>query len=172
MAPIRFAAYVPLAVLAPLSAWLEPHREEGSLGDALSVSTRARLVSSLLYNRAGAVVTIQAGPALDELVPEPIGRKAPVTVRVTYLYYCSIPIVRALACKSISELAGALPDRSQGLRRLGAAPDARTTRQKRLASFLALAEDPKTLARLDAAGARFAVLNAETTLPNQGAGYY
>jgi hypothetical protein len=172
MGAIRFAAYVPLAVLAPLSAWLEPSRSEGSLGDALSVSSKARLVSSLLYNRAGAVITLQAGPLKDDFVPEPVGRKAPVTVRVTYLYYCSIPIVRALACKSLVDLAGSIPAGSGSLKWLGTARDARTTAQKRLASFLALAEDPKLLASLDASGARFAVLTAETTLPNQGASYY
>ena len=172
MAPIRFAAYVPLAVLAPVSAWLEPQRHEGSLGDALAVSSRARLVSSLLYNRAGAVVTLQAGPAVDELVPEPIGRKAAVTVRVTYLYYCSIPVVRVFACKSLKDLAGGIPSASQGLFWSGASHDVRTAEQKRLASILWYAEDPKLLARLDAADARFVVLTGETTLPNQGAAYY
>jgi TadE-like protein len=172
MAPVRFAAYMPLAVLAPLADWLEPPKHEGSLGDALSISTRARLVTALLYNRAGAVVTIQAGPAQDDLAVEPIGRKAPVTVRVTYLYYCSIPVVRTLACKSLAELVGTTPMGMMGLHWLAAPRDTRTVAQKRLASFLSLAEDPKLLARLDAAGARFAVLTAETTLPNQGAAYY
>ena len=172
MAPIRFAAYMPLAVLAPLSAWLDGRKQEGSLGDALAVSTQARLVAALLYNRAGAVVTIQAGPALDELAPEPIGSKAPVTVRVTYLYYCSIPVVRVLACKSLTDLAGSVPASLTGPRWFGAPHDTRTAAQRRLASFLALAEDPKLLARLDATGARFVVLTAETTLPNQGAAYY
>jgi hypothetical protein len=165
MSPIRFAAYTPLAILAPLSAWLEPRRPEESLGDALATGTKARLAAALLYNRVGTVVTIQAGPGLDDLAVEPIGRKAPVTVRVTYLYYCSIPVVRAFACKSLAELRGWDPVGS-------AAPDARTPSQKRLASFLKLVEEPELLAHLDADGARFAVLTAETTLPNQGAAYY
>jgi hypothetical protein len=37
---------------------------------------------------------------------------------------------------------------------------------------LTLAEEPELLAHLDAEGARFAVLTAEATLPNQGAAYY
>ena len=172
MAPIRFAAYVPLAVLAPSPAWLEPQLTEGNLGDALAVSTRARLVEALFYNRAGAAVTLQGGPASDALVTEPIARKAPVTVRVTYLYYCSIPIVRMLACKSLKDLIGELPGDAQvGFARDGSR-DLRTNAQRRLASILSLVEDPKQLSRLGGPGARFAVVTGETTLPNQGADYY
>jgi hypothetical protein len=172
MAPIRFAAYVPLAVLAPLEAWLEPKRQDGSLGDALAARTQARLGAALFYNRAGAVVTIQAAPGSDELTPEPIARKAPVTVRVTYLYYCSIPVVRVLGCKTLTELIGTPSADVLGLELFGVPREKKTTAQRRLAAVLALAEDSKTLARLDAAGARFAVLTGETTLPNQGAAYY
>ncbi|HKO48577.1 MAG TPA: TadE family protein [Polyangiaceae bacterium] len=172
IAPIRLAAYMPLSVLAPPAAWLEPRGQQGSLGDALAVGMHSRAVAALPYNRAGAVVTLQAGPLVDELAPEPIGRKAPVTVRVTYLYYCSIPVVRAFGCKSIEELTGEKPSAPAGPFALTEHGSARTPPQKRLATILALAEDPMSLARLDVAGARFVVLTAETTLPNQGAGYY
>jgi hypothetical protein len=174
MAPIRFAAYVPLSVLAPPAAWLEPRIQEGSIGDALAVGMRSRAVAALSYNRVGAVVTLHGGPLVDELAPEPIGRKAAVTVRVTYLYYCSIPIVRAFGCKSIGDLTGEkarAPLGSFGLKEPGSSPS-RSPAQKRFGAMLALAEEPQSLARLDAAGARFVVLTAETTLPNQGAAYY
>jgi len=172
MAPIRSAAYMPLTVLAPPTAWLEPRGQAGSLGDALAVGMRSRVVAALEYNRAGAVVTLQAGPLVDELAPEPIGRKAAVTVRVTYLYYCSIPIVRALGCKSIRDLTGEMPGAAPALFGSNGSVSARTPDQKRLAAVLSLAEEPQSLARLDAEGARFVALTAETTLPNQGADYY
>ena len=172
MAPIRLAAYMPLSVLAPPAAWLERRGQAGSLGDALVVGVRSRALAALGYNRAGAVVTLQAGQNADELASEPIGRKAAVTVRVTYLYYCSIPVVRVFGCKSIGELTGETPSAALGRFGPTAAGNARTSTQRRLATTLALAEDPKSLARLDVAGARFVVLTAEATLPNQGAGYY
>jgi hypothetical protein len=155
MRPIRNAAYQPLLALAPR---LSGRPAGQSLADGLG----GQLVRALAYTRGAAVVTVQATPGSDELA-EKVEPKATVTVRVTYFYQCSVPVVRALVCRSLARL---LEESLEG-------PDDEGS----VGRFLDLkqrfdqAEDPRGLRAL-AGDAFFTVLEAETTLPNQGAAYY
>lgn len=159
MRPIRNAAYVPLITLAPQSLGAT---SDQSLGSALRGDFASRWLDSLLYTRSAAVITVNQGPGSAALVMEPVGRDAPVTVRVTYFYRCSVPIVRALVCRSLERLLG----------RDAPVPSERAWEKwASLEHRFELAEDPGRLRDL-ARHAYFKVLEAEATLPNQGAGYY
>jgi hypothetical protein len=100
MRPIRNAAYQPLLTLAPR---LEGRPAGQSLADGLPDGLAGQLVRALAYTRGAAVVTLQAASGSDELA-EKIEPKATVTVRVTYFYQCSVPVVRALVCRSLARL--------------------------------------------------------------------
>ncbi len=157
MRPIRNAAYQPLLTLAP--------RLDGggqSLAQGLPGGFAERLGSALAYTRAAAVVTVQAAPGSAELADH-VEPSATVTVRVTYFYQCSVPVVRALVCRSLARLL------KEGLEAFDGGTKA--GRLRRIKDRFDQAEDPRGLGAL-AGDEYFTVLEAETTLPNQGAGYY
>jgi TadE-like protein len=142
---IRTAAYLPLAVLAPSPA-LFGERLGLSLDD---LGNGVRFVlGMLLYNRGAAIVTLREAPG-SEVVPMSVPSDGEVTAHVTYLYYCAMPFADRFLCDSPAELA--LENIGDELRR---------------------AESPELLIPLALGGARFRVLSAEATLPNQGACYY
>jgi hypothetical protein len=159
MRPIRNAAYLPLLSLAPRSF---DAADDQSLASGLRSDFASQLVDSLVYTRAASVVTVNQGPSSAVLVAEPVGRDAPVTVRVTYFYRCSVPIVRSLVCRSLRRLLA-------GDARLSSEHAAR--KWESLEQRFELAEAPGRLDDL-ARGAFFKVIEAEATLPNQGAAYY
>ena len=159
MRPIRNAAYLPLISLAPRSF---DATDDRSLASGLRSDFASQLIDSLLYTRAASVVTINQGPGSAALVAEPVGRDAPVTVRVTYFYRCSVPIVRSLVCRSLSRLLEGDAELSS---------ERAAEKWESLEQRFKLAEDPGRLRDL-ARGAFFKVLEAEATLPNQGAAYY
>lgn len=159
-ARIRSAAYVPLSVLAPAPEQLDglafgssvhPSRAETSLSDALGKSPLARIASGFFaYARAAAAITFPVAPGstgIRQLARTTFADDEPVTVRVTFLYFCGVPIVRAWICDPAAELA-----------------DRGASRE------LAHAEQPLSLELLGP-GQTFAVLSAEATLPNHGAAY-
>jgi hypothetical protein len=151
MVPIRTGAYSPLLVLAPNEAAVGTMAED-SLGSSLPGSFASRIGFSLAYTRAASVVTLHTRSGTDDLAREPIDGKAPVTLRVSYLYHCGVPLVRALICRTFASLLG--------------------TSDSPLSARIALSEAPGEIARLASPDARFFVLSGEATLPNQGAGYY
>ncbi len=115
---------------------------------------------SLLSTSSVAAVTFPASPGADELQTKQVALGNELTVRVTYLFTCAIPVVSALLCDSliqrrISQLTAKLgfgkPDRSfeQGQKELAHAP-------------FALGQ-----ALLWAKGTRVRMLRAEATLPTQ-----
>jgi hypothetical protein len=159
MRPIRNAAYLGLISLAPSSFDATSDR---SLASALRSDFAEQLIQSLAYTRAASVVTIQQGPGSAALVAEPVGRDAPVTVRVTYFYRCSVPIVRSLVCRSLQRLLDGGDQQSN---------DRAAQKWEGLKYRYQLAETPGRLDDL-AKNAFFRVLEAEATLPNQGAAYY
>jgi hypothetical protein len=162
MQTIRTAGYLPLLALAPRPDTLGPSSDP-SLGDSLPAGFESRFSFGLRWSRAASVITLHDIPGTEELAAEPIDHTAPVTVRVTYLFQCAVPFVRALLCDTLASLL-ALPNPLLGGT---AAGEARAALVRRLQ----LAEAPGDLVQLAAAGSRFTVLTAETTLPNQGAAY-
>jgi hypothetical protein len=118
---------------------------------------------ALAFTRSAAVVTVHTRAGTDELAPEPVPRDSTITVHVTYLYECGVPLVRALVCRTLASLLEPHTNGNEGTsqRQSNAALGAR----------LELAEVPGALDELVPPQARFAVLSAEVTLPNQAAAY-
>ncbi len=187
LAAIQRAAYLPLAALAPAPETLQ--RSFGLDAGALAgAGNLARfVVGALLYNRAAAVVTLRKP---DGSVAHCVGPMDDVTVRVTYLYTCTMPLASALMCSTLEELSGLeLLDaatqsqyRSAGERGLsgarGSEQELRADLQRAgearggLSSDLQYAAAPELLLPFLSSRAHFRLLSAEATLPNQGAHYY
>jgi hypothetical protein len=155
MVPIRTAAYFPLLVLAPKA---NATAGASSLSGSLPSNFTDELRFALAFTRSATVVTVHTRAGAEELAREPVERDANVTVRVTYLYPCGVPMVRTLICHTLASL----------LKPSGA----RVGTGAELPSRMRLAETPAGLEHLVSPDARFAVLSAEGTLPNQGAAYY
>jgi len=142
MVPIQTAAMLPLLPLAPSEGLTREQNE--SIAGALNASSLHQLGFAVEYTKSAALVTVHDSPDNESLAFEPIGVDAPVTVRVTYLFHCTIPIVRSMMCGTLQglarkgELIGTVAFSAMGIMR----PDA-----------------------------RFKVLTAVATLPNQGAAY-
>jgi len=107
LSAIKQAASMPLAVLAPTPGALM--RTFGLSGDefgSTSNSTRF-LIGMFLYNRAAVMVTVRDSEGVvlggeDNRVPSTDN----ITVRVTYLYYCGMPIVNYFMCDSLMKMSG------------------------------------------------------------------
>ncbi len=185
---IRRAAYMPLAAIAPSLAQLS--RTFG-LGDGSTMAEFGNggrfLAGMLLYNRAGAMVTLRdaAGNVVED-----IGSNDEITVHITYLYYCSIPFVSNFMCDSAADLSGfnqardavtAVTDAVQNGDIVGAVNAGQELRGEleaaraqfdRLRAELSYAENPELLVPFIFTNSHFRMLEAEATLPNQGACYY
>ncbi|HVJ15794.1 MAG TPA: TadE family protein [Polyangiaceae bacterium] len=159
MRPIRNAAYQPLLTLAPR---LDGRSVGQSLEDGLPNGLSGQLTRALAYTRGAAVVTVQAAPG-SAVLAESVEPKATVTIRVTYFYQCSVPIVRALVCRSLARLLAESFEASNG--------NTSTAGLLSIEQRFDQAEDPRGLLAL-ARDSFFTVLEAETTLPNQGADSY
>lgn len=162
MTSIRQAAEFPLLALAPMEDTIV-RPKDGSVASSLGASVAGQLIFALAYTRAAAVITVHVSGS-DELASDPVARDAAVSVRVTYLYACGVPIVRALLCRSLDSLLGWPHPSSLFGALLGANPTA-------LGKRFDFAEDRGGLQRLAKPGSFFAPLGAEATLPNQGAAY-
>ena len=126
----------------------------------------------------------------DGQVATCLGPTDQVTVRVTYLYSCTIPIVSNFMCDSLAELSGLdqLDDAARnyyqalGDQGLMGAQQAQTEleadlqrvsdRVDSLAQDLQYAATPELLLPFIFSRAHFKMLSAESSLPNQGAYYY
>jgi hypothetical protein len=151
MAAIRLAALMPLMPLAPNKSYAS--RSDDSLDQSLSSNTGEQMAFAFGYSEAAAAVTVHSNESSELLATEPLERKGMVTARVTYLYYCGIPIVRALMCRSLSSLIDISSSSSSEARRLTSAAH------------------PTALKRLLLGAPRYVILTGQATLPNQGADY-
>lgn len=187
LAAIQRAAYLPLAALAPAPETLQRTfgLETGALAGAGNLARF--VVGALLYNRGAAVVTLRKP---DGSVAHCVGATDDVTVRVTYLYTCTMPLVSALMCSTLDQLSGLeLLDaatqrhyRSAGEQGLAGARASSQELQADLqrageaagglSQELQYAASPELLLPFLSSRAHFRLLSAEATLPNQGAHYY
>lgn len=197
---IRRAAYLPLAAVAPpTELWTAQLARVGkgklvapslSLAQSLGDSPWLRVVEGYgLYARFAAAVSFPIAPAATALRdPEvPFARNEPVTVRVTYVYPCSVPWAAQLMCTKLLDLE-AVARRVRGAKaqlrggRLGEAAGGvesgiSVLRQSaadrmQLVSELAQAELPGVaVGWLSATSQPVAVLRGEASLPNQAAPY-
>jgi len=151
---IRTAAYVPMIPLAPDMLWLiAPHREE-TLGRAFEAGI-SRL-SGIVYAKGATAVTFYnnpGDPASDMIWT--FDRRQALTTRVTYLYYCPIPLVKQWICTDIGGLA------LDSIFGSGDAPQ----------ELRYTASPIMPLLHGFVGGGRFVPLRAEVTLPIQGASY-
>ncbi len=141
---IRGAASIPLlAIASPVGS------EERTSVEAVIGSGRPEDLAggSARYNRAAVAVTFPEFPRARSLRTR-FGQDDDVTVRVTYLYHCGVPLIRYVMCDSPG--------------------DARASDG---ADELRFAERPWASEVLGLSGARFKVIQAEATLPNHGAPY-
>lgn len=142
MEPVRTAGYMPLITLAPRARLAQPGKE--TVASGLVSPTGAQLEYAMQYTKAAAAVAIQTSPEASYIALDSIGPNDAVTVKVSYAYHCSIPIVRALICRSIKQLAK---------------------------SDVYMVRAGRELPNLVSPDARFKLLSATATLPNQGAEY-
>ena len=188
LAAIQRAAYMPLATLAPNPATLlGVFGLSQDLGQGNSNLSQF-VVGLLLYNRAAAMVTLRKP---DGSVANCVGPTEDVTVRVTYLYFCTMPIAASIMCDSLQQLSGLdqLDDATKnfyeslsgggldGARqaRDGLSADLQRVSDKvgGLSRELQYAASPELLLPFLFSGrAHFKLVSAESTLPNQGALYY
>lgn len=210
---IRRAAYLPLAAIAPeweqVVAWFPMLNISSDSAAASRLSLRRtgigtspafRLVTGfLVYNPIAAAVNFPTAPHADTLrnSGEDFNGQVvysddePVTVRVTYLYPCGVPIASMLVCDSILGMTG-LDDTFDSLRDISDSTSIEDLRsvsrdlqnglrdqqesyrdfRRDYAELRAGAEYPDYLmVLLLARNARFHVLRREATLPIQGAPY-
>jgi len=156
LSAIRRAASRPLSVLAPgpdeLAARLEG-RPQLPLSLSLGGGASRIAVGLGMYNDWAAALTFPTAAASAVLHDRAIPDDAEsITVRITYLHRCTVPMVAALMCESIR--AAQLRDAADG-------PLAE----------LARVPSPLGLSALLTAGGYHRVLRAEATLPRQRAAY-
>jgi hypothetical protein len=163
MQAIRSAALRPLFAIAP-SGDAFFRGADAAVADSVRRDNAAGGAFARVYTEAAAVVTVHMGPGRPELALEPILENKPVTLRVTYLQLCAIPLVRSLICNSLSTL---LEAPAAGKTSLASSGGSKTS----LGQRFELAGMPGWLATAAGAGSRFMVFEAEVTLPNQGARY-
>lgn len=164
MQPIRLAAYMALLTLAP-DAHVAKTPEDASVGRSLSATTSSKLRFALSFTRGAAVVTAHASPSQERPAYLPFALDEVVTIRVSYLYHCGVPLVSRWLCTPYEQLM-----RKEGEGGLFDAFDS-LIGEVSMRDRLLLAEDPHTLGALVAPGARFKVISAQATLPIQGARY-
>jgi hypothetical protein len=149
---VRRAAYLPLAVLAPALSAPEVAGLPGvprDLAGAVDGPWSRVLFGFFLYDRVGSAVTFPEQPGAERLRDlgnnaEPFADDAVVTTRVSYLYACTVPIARELVCDHLLEI---------------------------LAHPGELSHAEWSAPAYAAFGDRFLLLQAEASLPNQGAPY-
>ena len=142
---IRDAASMTLLPLAPvIGRPVGPSSIHEAIADG---GTLQGLDERATYNRGALAVTFPAGRKSTSYRTS-FGKQDIVTVRVTYLFHCAIPLARDVVCQSLQ-----------------------SARSGPAASDLAYAEAPSIMNSPTLSGARFVALRAETSLPNQGATY-
>jgi hypothetical protein len=144
---IRDAASMTLLPLAPtIERPVGPSSIHGAIADGGSL---LGLDERATYNRGALAVTFPQTRG-STAYRTSFGLQDTVTVRVTYLFHCAIPLARDVVCHSLSSI-------RSGSRAIGA--------------DLSRAEAPGLMNSPTLSGARFVALRAETALPNQGASY-
>lgn len=151
VAAIRQAVHVPLSAIAPEPALLAPMvlpALDTNVEQVLGTTPTARLLFGLTYYvPATTAVTFPKSPGSTELFVDHLGPSTEVTVRVTHMVPCLVPVVSALMCKELD----------------AAADDERARAELRFAPGAAVqAAFGKT---------RVALMQAEATMPLQSATY-
>ena len=181
---IRAAASIPLLAVSPSLAELV-HAD--SVYEAIGGKMHdSRTAGAAMYNRGAMAVTFPTSPGASSF-RDSFDVDDDVTVRVTYLFHCGVPLARYIMCESlpsiksgvsfdgVDELANILADSSSRPDRIANAVERLKTRNERLGrwrgSELSQAEASWLIDITAPTGARYFVMSEEATLPNQGADY-
>ena len=185
MRTIRTAASMPLLAISPS---FEQMTGDPSIYAAIGGSPGERAANGgVLYNRFAVAVTFPTAPGSNRF-RETFGSNDPVTVRVTYLFHCAVPVAREILCNDyasfrtggamdrVRDLAGGAVGGGSSGETSSLVDRVRTTAGETSYSDPGLAElayaESDWLGFLTtASGARFYVVRAEATLRNQGAHY-
>jgi Flp pilus assembly protein TadG len=176
---IRRAAYWPLSTLTPPLA-------DVTFGAGSAVESQGGLITRFLGGALGlsgalTAVTLRTGPGSEDIVESDIAPLGLVTVHVAYIYRCTIPIASAMLCHSGRLLANAthafqrafddFESASRGdLGRLRShKPDPQFEHFAQQTQYV---ESPGTRDLMLIGGGYYRLIEAEATLPNQGACYY
>lgn len=163
MVSIRAATTMPLLLLAPNESAVAVGGTD-SVAGSLPGDFVSRLPFSLAYTSVASVITVHTASDTEELAVVNIPRTAPITVRVTYLMPCGMPLARMLMCQPLAKLLKSSTD-SPNVRAALSSEESVFARRLRHAQGVGALKD------LVSPSARFIVLTAQTTLPNQGAAY-
>jgi len=142
---IRSAAFVPLIPISPSMTWLGGRPSVARAFEAGPM----RVATGSLYAKGATAVTFYGQPQGTDQIWRFQPRQS-ITTRVTHLYYCPIPVANRILCDSLL-------------------PILLTSRPAR--AELLYTGAPAFPAVFAIGGARFVLIRAESTLPNQGAGY-
>jgi hypothetical protein len=199
---IRSAVYMPLLAISPsidqigqwfvigLDASASLSDSTQSLKTAIGNRPELRLLAGLLYNRVASAVTFPSEPGSRSFIQGAFGPTDLVTVRVTYLYPCAVPLVSRFMCNSLLDISGlsrSITDirhaiENINLSRVGELQQTyhqitrglpnRADETAQTAQEMGYAEMPGLLLPLMAMPTRFVALRAEATMQIQGADYY
>ncbi|QQR90970.1 MAG: pilus assembly protein [Myxococcales bacterium] len=187
MQAIRNAVYTPLLTLAPDPRFLW---DEDSMRLAVGFMPESRMLSGLIYNKGGTAVTFPSSEQGTDSQYQ-IAKDANVTVRVTYLYHCAVPLVSYLMCKPMDTILGGLGkklkekfenvedltfDRNDFLdyQHEDTSSEEESEADKKakiIPRELAHSEVPGLQILFGAKGQRFKVFREQATLPNQASNY-
>jgi len=103
---IRAAAYIPLLTISPniLSEGLAFLAGDITANDTVKTSIGeaglGRVVGAFIYNLGAVAVTFPEAPGAKQFKKEAYGYDQDVTVRVSYLFRCRVPLVSLFMCDS------------------------------------------------------------------------
>jgi len=180
---IRNAASIPLL---PISPSFDQLVHDKSVARAIGDPESRALTGATIYNRAAVAVTFPTRPGASEY-RDTFELRENVTVRVTYLFHCGVPVVSRLFCDDYLSLRTGLPsgaardlidailsgdtDRVVAAEHHLRRATERLDRESVGVDELGEAETPMAAIVYAAFGARFRILRAEATMTNQGAGF-
>jgi hypothetical protein len=155
MAAIRRAVHVPLAAITPepaLLPYLIVPAARRSLMRVLGTSPASRLFFGLnFYLPLTTAVTFPKAPGSAELLGARITPNRSVTVRVTHLVPCAVPVVSVLMCGALDSASSGGDTRARARAEINLAPGASMLSMFRFT--------------------RVALMQAEASMPSQRAGY-
>lgn len=170
---IRQSAYAPLLLLTPPSAWSPTSVRSTFSGPS------SRLTTGLLWLQAMSAITLRTNSPQREIQSHILPDEM-VTVRVSLLYPCLIPLLQPLFCHSSTSLQHYLSRSGSGSHQKSSlwGPLFHSKESRGPSSLAQLAEEmrwsesPEQTVGFLSSGRFYRLLQAEVQLPNQGATYH
>lgn len=153
LGPIRTTVYAKLAAIVPARAVAAMHGQPGvSVLDGLGEHPELRLLQAPLWLPITTAITFPRAPGDTALYEDHVPAGGPLTLRVTHITTCTVPIAAALMCPKLKDV---LSSESNA----------------KLAAELAYAPAASGQSLRELSELRVKVLQAEATLPLQSATY-